>query len=64
MFETVQANFKGFTRKQVEKAILARRMQSMVAYPSDEAFKQLVNTKSLVNSGVTVQDVTNTRTLF
>ena len=62
--ETVRANFEGFTKKQVEKAILAHCMQSMIACPPDEAFKQLVSTKSLVNSGVTVQDITNARSLF
>ena len=36
----------------------------MVAHPPDELFKQLVSTKSLMNSGVTVQDITNARTLF
>ena len=64
MIETVRANFEGFTRKHVAKAILTCRVQAMVAHPPDEVFKQLVSTKSLVNSGVTNQDITNARTLF
>ena len=39
MPETMRANFDGFTRKQVEKAILARCVQAMVDHPPDEVFK-------------------------
>ena len=48
----------------MEKAILARRAQSLVAHPPDEEFKQLVSTKSLVNSGVRPESITHARTLF
>ena len=56
MLETVRANFKGYTKKQVEKAILARRMQSMIAHPPDEKYKELVSSQSLLDSGVNVDN--------
>ena len=48
MIEMVRKNFKGFTRKQVKDAILARDEQTMLAYPPDQKFKQMVSTKSHV----------------
>ena len=35
MLETVRNNFEGYTKKQVENAILARKMKAMVAHPQD-----------------------------
>mmetsp|Transcript_4507 Transcript_4507/g.6406 ORF Transcript_4507/g.6406 Transcript_4507/m.6406 type:complete len:231 (-) Transcript_4507:100-792(-) len=39
MVQTVRGNFEGFTKKEVEKAIQARRLQAMMAHPSDAEFK-------------------------
>ena len=64
MLETVQKNFKGFTKKQVKKAILAREAHAMVAHPPDEKFKQMVRHESLRNCSVKVDDITNARTFF
>ena len=47
MIKTVRKNFEGFTRRQVEDAILARDEQTMLAYPPDQKFKQMVSAKSL-----------------
>ena len=35
MVQTVRQNFEGYTKKQVEKAIAARKLQAMMAHPSD-----------------------------
>ena len=64
MLETVRENFEGYTKKQVEKAILARKAQAMVGHPPDEKFKQMVSHGNLSNCNVTVKDVTNARALF
>ena len=45
MLHTVKENFKGFTKKQVEKAILARNNQEMMAHPPNDQFEQVVRTK-------------------
>ena len=48
----------------MEKAILAHRMQSMIAHLPDEKYKELVSSQSLLDSGVTVDDITNAKSLF
>ena len=52
MVQTVQENFKGFTEKQVKKAILACEAQAKLAHPTDEKFKNMVSSKSLDNCPV------------
>ncbi len=52
MLQTVKKNFKGFIKKQVEKAILAWNTQAMMTYPSDSQFEQVISTKSLDNCDV------------
>ena len=44
--QTVQKNFEGFTRRQVKKAILARKQQAMLGHPSDQKLKQMVSRAS------------------
>ena len=38
MLQPIQKNFEGFTKKQVEKAILAYATQAMMEHPSDVKF--------------------------
>ena len=64
MLETVRKNFEGYKKKQVENAILARKMQAMVAHPPDEKFKDMVSHKSLSNFRVRVYDITNAHAIF
>ena len=64
MVNTVRKNFEGFTRKQVEKAVLAREVQAMVAVPTEAEFKKMVSSKSLSDCPVTVDDVANARAIF
>ena len=39
LVQTVRQNFEGFTREEVERAILARKMQSRSGHPSEAAFR-------------------------
>ncbi len=57
-------NFKGFTKTQVEKAILARDTQAMMVHPSDNQFEQVVSTKSLDNCNVKLEDISNACTIL
>ncbi len=50
MLKNYKKNFKGFTNKQVEKAILAQNTQAMMAHPSDNQFKQVVSNKFLTTA--------------
>ena len=55
---------EGFSRKEVQRAALARIAQSKVAHPPDSKFKQMVSSPSFKNCPVTVNDVTNARAIF
>ena len=64
LVQTIRKNFEGFTKKQIEKAILAREAQAMMGHPPDVKFKQLVSSNSVKNCRVKVSDVTNARIIF
>ena len=49
LLQTVRKNFEGFTKKQAEKALLARNVQAMVGHPSDGEFNQMVSSPSMKN---------------
>ena len=55
---------EGFSRKEVKRAILARVAQSKVAHLPDSKFKLMVSSPSFKNFPVSVNDVTNARTIF
>ena len=68
MVQTVRKNFKGYTREEVERAILARKMQARGGHPSEGTFKREVSRQSpsliFYNSPVMPKDITNARTIF
>ena len=43
MMATVRKNFEGFTRRQVEKALLSRVVRRRIGHPSEERFKSIVS---------------------
>ena len=59
LLQTVHKNFEGFTKKQVEKALLACNVQAMVGHPSD-----MVSSPSMKNCPVDPVDVTNSLAIF
>eukprot|EP00804_Cyclotella_cryptica_P010780 CCRYP_008725-RA/>CCRYP_008725-RA protein AED:0.40 eAED:0.50 QI:0/0/0/1/1/1/2/0/173 len=40
LIQTVRQNFEGYTREEVERAIMARKMQSRSGHPSETTFKR------------------------
>ena len=62
--QTIRKNMEGYSRKEVKRAIVARVAQSKVVHPPDSKFKLMVNSPSLKNCKVTVQDTTNSRAIF
>ena len=62
--ETIRKNMEDFSRKEDKGAHLARIAQSIVAHPPDSNFKLMVSSPSFKNCPVTVNDVTNARTIF
>jgi len=64
--ETVQANYEGFARQEVTKAVLACKAHAIVGSPSNLQFAELVskNCTALKTVPVTCSDLTNARTIF
>ena len=54
MVQTVRKQFKGFTRKEVKKAILAQKLQAMLGHPSDQELTQMVSRLNLWKSQIDV----------
>ena len=64
MIQTVRNNFYKFTGKNIEKAKLSHKMQSMVAKPPYERFKEILIGSSLKNFPVEVKDFSNSCAIF
>jgi hypothetical protein len=60
----VQANYEGFTRREVEKANEAQRLQGMISNPTEREFAGMVHEKLVTNCPVTVHDANNTNCIF
>jgi hypothetical protein len=61
---TVQENFDGLSRKQVEGATAARRLMGMVATSSPRDFEGMVRLNMLKNCPIANDDIKNANTKF
>jgi hypothetical protein len=57
LVQTIRQNFKGYTCEEVERAILARKMQSRSGHPSEAAFKREVSRSSHVHCSMAHQSL-------
>ena len=68
LVQTIRQNFEGYTRQEVERAILARKMQSRGGHPSEAVLKREVSRtspSSLFNdTPITAKDITNAQNIF
>ena len=64
MIQNVINNYEGFTKKEVQKAILVCKFQAMIGNPYQKQFKKLVINKNLKNNIVTLADITNLNVIF
>ncbi len=64
LVNTVRGNFKGYTRHDIERAKEARRIQGMIANPTEKKFAGMVRERLLTNCPVTVRDVDNANRIF
>ncbi len=62
--KTVQANYEGYTKKDVIKAQEARRVQAMMGNPSKKDSKGVVSNHIISNCPVTHTDITNAHAIF
>jgi hypothetical protein len=64
LVNTVQGNREGYTRQDIERAKEARRIQGMIANPTEREFAGMVCEQLLTNCPVTVRDVDNDNRIF
>jgi hypothetical protein len=64
LVNTVRENFEGYSRHEVEKAKEARRIQGMIANPTEKEFAGMVREQLLTNCPVTVRDIDNANRIF
>ena len=64
MLETTEKNMEIFTKKELERAQLARVVQQRCAHPTDEHLKQIVSQQSLKNIPIRNPDIADAKTLL
>ncbi len=62
--EMVQANYEGYTKKDVIKAKEARRARAMMGNPSEKDYKGVVSNHLISNCPVTHTNITNSHAIF
>jgi len=45
LLQTIQGNYKGYTRRKVEMAREARKLQGMIGHPSEAEFNKMAKNK-------------------
>ncbi len=64
LVNTVRGNFEGYTPHKVKRAKEARRIQGMIANPTEREFAGMVGEQLLTNCPATVCDVDNANRIF
>ena len=68
LVQSIRQNFEGYTREEVRRAIMARKMQARAGHPSENTYKKEVSRNSesslFKNSTLTSKDITNARRIF
>ncbi len=64
LVNTLRRNFEGYTHHEVERAREARRIQGMIANPTEREFAGMVREQLLTNCPVTIRDVDNANRIF
>ena len=64
MVQTVRSNYKGFTKKDIKAAKVARKLQGMIGSPSEKDYGGMVSSNMIKNCPIDSTDVSNARTIF
>ena len=64
LFTTVEQNQTKFTRRELQGATLARKIQNLIGRPSTRTFTNIVNKNLLKNCPITQNDINNAEKIF
>ena len=64
LLNTVRGNFEGYTKRQIQKAIEARKLQAKLVYPTDEKLMEMVSGSGFKNCDTTDSHVKVCRAVF
>ena len=62
--QTVCYNYEGFTKKQVQRATLARCIMGMIGVPTEREYQGLVSQHFLQDCPITLSDIANAHKIF
>lgn len=62
--QTVQQNFEGFSKDQVNRAVKAQKLQAMLGSPARADFESMVRGKLLEDCPITVANIHSARNIF
>ena len=62
--QTVRENQKGFTQREYDRALQARKLMHIVGAPTFENFKSMLQQNIIINCPITTQDITNEEKIF
>ena len=64
MLATVEKFMEMFTKKEIERAELARAVQRRIGHPTNKHTKNIVSQQSLKNIHIRISDIANVKALF
>jgi hypothetical protein len=63
MIQTIHQHYEGFTKREVQDAIAARKAQAMTGHPTDSQFLEMVRNKTIKNCPIKPKPITQSPTL-
>ena len=64
MMNTVEENKKLYTKRQVDRAEVARKLYQVIGYPSLRDYKHIIQTNQIKNCPVTIEDINISEKIF
>jgi hypothetical protein len=64
LVETVKENQEGFSKRQIDQALQARELQSVLGNPSTHDMKAIVQSNQLANCPITIDDIERAETIY
>ena len=61
---TIRKNYEGFTKREVEQAIQARKLQAMLGSPSQTDYEGMVRGKLIDHCPISITDIKNAHRIF